>query len=152
MPSLPPWSSRRTGCATSIAALPATCSPIGPGVSARPPCKSALIPHRPPTTCPCACGTSASTLKSGCGMSITPNPSRNYSFAWADWRFQWIHPFKDFNGRVGRILLVALAFRLGLPPMDPAGNARKRQKYFEALRTADAGDLRPLAAIWLGRL
>src|SRR5688572_1467946 len=26
-------------------------------------------------------------------------------FAWVDWRFQWIHPFKDFNGRIGRVLL-----------------------------------------------
>ncbi len=25
--------------------------------------------------------------------------------AWVDWRFQWIHPFKVFNGRVGRILM-----------------------------------------------
>ena len=24
--------------------------------------------------------------------------------AFADWRFQWIHPFRDFNGRVGRII------------------------------------------------
>jgi hypothetical protein len=25
--------------------------------------------------------------------------------AWVDWRFQWIHPFRDFNGRIGRVLL-----------------------------------------------
>lgn len=72
--------------------------------------------------------------------------------AWADWRFQWIHPFKDFNGRVGRILLVALAFRLGLPPVDPAGSQEGKADYFAALRAADAGDLRPLTAVWLNRL
>lgn len=76
--------------------------------------------------------------------------------AWVDWRFQWIHPFKDFNGRVGRILLVALAFRLGLPPIDPAesgfGDSARRERYFMALRTADAGDQRPLTELWLDRL
>jgi len=39
--------------------------------------------------------------------------------AWADWRFQWIHPFKDFNGRVGLILLIALAYKFALPPIEP---------------------------------
>lgn len=71
--------------------------------------------------------------------------------AWVDWRFQWIHPFKDFNGRVGRILLVALAFRLGLPPIDPAADEDKTG-YFAALRAADAGDLSRLQELWLERL
>lgn len=70
--------------------------------------------------------------------------------AWADWRFQWIHPFKDFNGRVGRIMLVALCYSLGLPPIDPAAGDRAR--YFQALRHADAGHLAPLEALWLERL
>ncbi len=72
--------------------------------------------------------------------------------AWADWRFQWIHPFKDFNGRVGRILLVALTYQLGLPPLDPAASAPERQAYFDALRQADSGDLRPLSELWMRRL
>jgi fido (protein-threonine AMPylation protein) len=71
--------------------------------------------------------------------------------AWVDWRFQWIHPFKDFNGRVGRILLVALTYKLALPPVDPAEN-NQRTNYFVALRCADAGDLAPLREIWLRRL
>ena len=73
--------------------------------------------------------------------------------AWADWRFQWIHPFKDFNGRVGRILLVALCYKLGLPPIDPAAaDEPGRRGYFDALRTADAGDLSQLTDLWLERL
>jgi len=72
--------------------------------------------------------------------------------AWADWRFQWIHPFKDFNGRVGRILLVALTYRLGLPPLDPAGSTLERQAYFDALRQADGGDPHPLTNLWMERL
>lgn len=71
---------------------------------------------------------------------------------WVDWRFQWIHPFKDFNGRVGRILLVALAYKLGLPPIDPASQGAAAREYFSALHAADDGDLLPLQEIWLGRL
>lgn len=72
--------------------------------------------------------------------------------AWVDWRFQWIHPFKDFNGRVGRILLVALSYHLNLPPIDPAAPQADSQSYFSALRAADGGNLLPLQSIWLSRL
>ena len=72
--------------------------------------------------------------------------------AWVDWRFQWIHPFKDFNGRVGRMLLVALGYRLGLPPIDPAAHGADAQEYSSALRAADSGNLLPLQEIWLDRL
>lgn len=72
--------------------------------------------------------------------------------AWVDWRLQWIHPFKDFNGRVGRILLVALAYRAGLPPIDPAAQGSAARRYFSAPRTADSGNLLPLQEIWLDRL
>lgn len=73
--------------------------------------------------------------------------------AWVDWRFQWIRPFKDFNGRTGRILLVALCYKLALPPMNPAADdSTSKQAYFEALRAADEGNLRLLTALWLERL
>lgn len=72
--------------------------------------------------------------------------------AWVDWRFQWIHPFKDFNGRTGRILLVALCYKLALPPMNPAADDSGKQAYFEALRAADVGDLVLLTELWLERL
>lgn len=72
--------------------------------------------------------------------------------AWVDWRFQWVHPFKDFNGRTGRILLVALSYHLGLPPVDPAASELNKTAYFAALRAADAGDLGLLSELWLERL
>jgi fido (protein-threonine AMPylation protein) len=73
--------------------------------------------------------------------------------AWADWRFQWIHPFKDFNGRIGRVLLAALLLKLALPhvetaPADPA----VRRKYFDALQAADQGELDPLIQLWIRRV
>ncbi len=73
--------------------------------------------------------------------------------AWADWRFQWIHPFRDFNGRIGRILLSAILFRLKLPPTETASvEPGKKEEYLEALRLADQIDLSALTEIWLLRL
>lgn len=72
--------------------------------------------------------------------------------SWADWRFQWIHPFKDFNGRVGRILLVALCYKLNLPPANPAKDDKRRAQYFNALREADKGEFAALNDVWMERL
>jgi fido (protein-threonine AMPylation protein) len=73
--------------------------------------------------------------------------------AWVDWRFQWIHPFKDFNGRIGRVLLAALLYKLALPHVETAPLAGDvRQPYLSALRAADEGDLVPLTDVWLYRL
>jgi Fic family protein len=73
--------------------------------------------------------------------------------AWADWRFQWIHPFKDFNGRVGRIILTALLFKLKLPPAETASfEPKEREEYLKALRIADNGDLSALIQVWINRL
>ena len=73
--------------------------------------------------------------------------------AWADWRFQWIHPFTDFNGRIGRVLLAALLYKLGLPHTETAPlEVDERHGYLDALRRADAGDLGPLTALWIQRI
>lgn len=73
--------------------------------------------------------------------------------AWVDWRFQWIHPFRDFNGRIGRVLLAALLYKFGLPHVTTAPEDRdSRRVYLEALRSADAGDLSVLNELWLSRL
>ncbi len=75
------------------------------------------------------------------------------TLAYADWRFQWIHPFRDFNGRVGRILLTAILFKLKLPAAETASvESDEKEKYLEALRTADAGDISSLTEIWIKRL
>ena len=70
--------------------------------------------------------------------------------AWVDWRFQWIHPFKDFNGRM---VLAALLYKLALPPVETAPtDPDGRRAYLEGLRAADAGDLLPLQHQWIARL
>ncbi len=75
------------------------------------------------------------------------------TLAYADWRFQWIHPFKDFNGRVGRILLSAMLFKLRLPPAETASvDHTGKKQYIEALHAADGGNLSLLTDIWINRL
>lgn len=73
--------------------------------------------------------------------------------AWVDWRFQWVHPFKDFNGRIGRLVLAALLYKLALPPVETAPtDTERRREYLEALRAGDAGNLDPLQKLWIRRL
>jgi len=75
------------------------------------------------------------------------------ALAFADWRFQWIHPFRDFNGRVGRIILAAILFILRLPPAEMAVvEPKEKGRYLKALRTADAGDMSLLGEIWIEKL
>ena len=60
-------------------------------------------------------------------------------------RFERIHPFRDGNGRVGRLLLNLLLVRCGYPPAVLRN--RDRAKYLAALRRSDGGDPWPLTEI-----
>ena len=73
--------------------------------------------------------------------------------AMADGRFQSIHPFRDFNGRVGRVLLITLMHVIGLPDVQiiPEG-PEFRRTYLEALNAADRGEYELLTEMWLRRL
>ena len=73
--------------------------------------------------------------------------------SWADGRFQWIHPFRDFNGRVGRIILATLLYKLALRHVETAPTqAVARRHYLEGLRAVDQGDYGPLKAVWIRRI
>ena len=76
-----------------------------------------------------------------------------YDLAFAEGRFLHIHPFEDFNGRVSRLLIIELLYRLNLPVIDPAASSSEEtQKYFKALYAYDQQNPKPLAAIWRQRL
>ena len=48
----------------------------------------------------------------------------------------FVHPFRDGNGRLARILAVVTGLQAGLPPLDFSGvRGRERQIYFDADRS-----------------
>lgn len=59
--------------------------------------------------------------------------------------FERIHPFRDGNGRVGRLVLNLLLVRRGFAPAII--RKRDRSKYLQALQRADAGDPAPLGEL-----
>ena len=54
------------------------------------------------------------------------------------YRFVWIHPFVDGNGRVARLLMNLILIRAGYPPTIILNSDRK--KYYNALTRADRGE------------
>lgn len=61
--------------------------------------------------------------------------------AWFQHRFVWIHPFKDYNGRVARLLTNLLALNVGLPILTiKAETGKDRERYIKAMKAADKQD------------
>jgi cell filamentation protein len=60
-----------------------------------------------------------------------------------------IHPFREGNGRVARLLAVLMALQAGLPPLD-FGNikGRKRQEYFRAVQAGLDRDYKPMEEVF----
>lgn len=58
--------------------------------------------------------------------------------AWFQHHFVWIHPFKDYNGRITRLLTNLLALNLSLPILPiKADTGRDRTSYVRAMIAAD---------------
>ena len=59
----------------------------------------------------------------------------------------------DFNGRIGRVLLAALLYKLALPHVETApSDPHARRQYLDALRAADTQAFDQLETLWLRRL
>lgn len=85
-----------------------------------------------------------------------PTPEKEEEFlaevisllAWFQHRFVWIHPFKDYNGRIARLLTNLLALNLGLPIITiKAETGRDREAYVAAMKAADKHDYSKLEAL-----
>jgi Fic family protein len=58
--------------------------------------------------------------------------------AWAHHKFLWIHPFQDYNGRIGRLLINIILLNLNLPPIElKVETTTGRKNYVKALQLAD---------------
>ena len=85
-------------------------------------------------------------------LDTTPGERLIDDLAFAEGRLLHVHPFEDFNGRVSRLFLIELLYRLDLPVIDPAASsAEETERYFAALRAYDRREPRPLSAIWRRR-
>lgn len=60
------------------------------------------------------------------------------------YRFVAIHPFDDGNGRMSRLLMNLILMEYGFPPV--VIKQQDRNQYYNALRQADAGDIREFLA------
>jgi Fic family protein len=68
--------------------------------------------------------------------------------AWAHHRFLWIHPFKDYNGRIARLLTNIILLNLDLPPIELKVETKVgRERYIKALKNADKGNFSNLETL-----
>jgi cell filamentation protein len=60
-----------------------------------------------------------------------------------------IHPFRDGNGRVARLLAMLMGLQAGLPPLDfSALDGRNKQTYIAGIHAALVRDYAPLTALF----
>lgn len=65
--------------------------------------------------------------------------------------FVLIHPFREGNGRLARLLATLMALQADLPPLDfGAIRGRKRQEYFAAVRSGLDREYEPMERIFTG--
>jgi Fic family protein len=61
--------------------------------------------------------------------------------ALAHYKFVYIHPFYDGNGRVSRLLMNLILMQSGYPPVII--NVEDKHEYYRTLQMANDGDIRP---------
>jgi cell filamentation protein len=62
-----------------------------------------------------------------------------------------IHPFREGNGRIARLLSVLMGFQAGLPPLDFSElQGVKRDEYFTAVQAGMDRDYKPMERIFNG--
>jgi cell filamentation protein len=62
-----------------------------------------------------------------------------------------IHPFRDGNGRLARLLATLMALQSGLPPLDFSSlKGYRRKAYYEAIQAGLDRDYKPMEDVFSG--
>jgi len=62
-----------------------------------------------------------------------------------------IHPFREGNGRIARLVAILMALQAGLPPLDfSIITGKKKEEYFAAVRAGMKRDYKPMVQIFKG--
>ena len=59
-----------------------------------------------------------------------------------------IHPFRDGNGRLGRLLTTVMALQAGMPALDFELVEKDKGRYIEAIHAGHSGDYAPMKLIF----
>ena len=59
-----------------------------------------------------------------------------------------IHPFRDGNGRLGRLLATVMALQAGMPVLDFEPIEKDKGRYIEAIHAGHAGDYEPMRRVF----
>ena len=60
-----------------------------------------------------------------------------------------IHPFREGNGRVARMVTILMALQAGLPPLDFSGiTGKKKKEYIQAIHAGFQGNYEPMEKIF----
>ncbi len=62
--------------------------------------------------------------------------------------FILIHPFREGNGRLSRVLATIMALQAGMPPLDFSWMVEHRDEYFAAIQQGHAGNYGPINGIF----
>jgi len=59
-----------------------------------------------------------------------------------------IHPFREGNGRLGRVLSTVMALQADMPVLDFSILEKNNDRYFKAIHAGHAGDYEPMKLLF----